>query len=153
MEVPRLGIELELQLPATAMAMPDLSCICDLYHSSQQCQILNPLDWDQGLDHMLMDINQVCFCQTTVETHGVLGLFNQRKLLRGQTRNSSKALMGLLLPHKGGKENSFSCLLSEVRRGGPLNWVRVEVGPWGRLEWWIGCSAHPFGGAVFRDHV
>ena len=27
----------------TATALPDLSCVCDLYHSSQQLQILNPL--------------------------------------------------------------------------------------------------------------
>ena len=33
MEVPRLGDELELQLPAytTATATPDPSCVCDLY--------------------------------------------------------------------------------------------------------------------------
>ena len=39
MEVPRLGVELELQLSAytTATAMRDLSCICDLSHSLQQC--------------------------------------------------------------------------------------------------------------------
>ena len=45
MEIPRLGIELELQLPAytTAMATQDLSHVCDLHHSSRQCQILNPL--------------------------------------------------------------------------------------------------------------
>ena len=45
MEVPGLGIELELQLPAytTATATQDPSCICDLHHSSWQYQILNPL--------------------------------------------------------------------------------------------------------------
>ena len=34
MEVPGLGVELELQLPAyiTDTAIPDLSQICDLYH-------------------------------------------------------------------------------------------------------------------------
>ena len=44
-EVPRLGSESELQLQAyaTAMATPDLSHVCDLYHSLQQCWILNPL--------------------------------------------------------------------------------------------------------------
>ena len=42
MEIPRLGVESELQLPAYAIAMPDLSCVCDLHHSSEQCQILNP---------------------------------------------------------------------------------------------------------------
>ena len=45
MEVPRLGVESELQLQAytTATATPDLSCVFDLHHSSQQSQILNPL--------------------------------------------------------------------------------------------------------------
>ena len=47
MEVPGLGVELELQLPdyttATATAMQDLSSLFDLHHSSQQRQILNPL--------------------------------------------------------------------------------------------------------------
>ena len=36
MEVPRLGVELELQLPAyvTATATPDLSLVCNLHYSS-----------------------------------------------------------------------------------------------------------------------
>ena len=44
MEVPGLGVESELQLPAytTATAMQDLSCVCDLCHSLEQHQILNP---------------------------------------------------------------------------------------------------------------
>ena len=43
MEVPKLGVESELQLPAyaTAIATPDPSRICDLCHSSRQCWILN----------------------------------------------------------------------------------------------------------------
>ena len=43
MEVPRLGIISELQLLATAAAVPDPSCVCDLHHSSWQHRILNPL--------------------------------------------------------------------------------------------------------------
>ena len=45
MEVPRLGVESGLQLPAytTATARQDPSHVCDLHHSSSQCQILNPL--------------------------------------------------------------------------------------------------------------
>ena len=45
MEVPRLGAESKLQLPAyaTATAMQDLSRICDLHCSSQQRWVLNPL--------------------------------------------------------------------------------------------------------------
>ena len=44
MEVPRLGVQLELQLPVytIATATPDPSCICDLYHSLLQHWILNP---------------------------------------------------------------------------------------------------------------
>ena len=46
MEIPRLGFESELQswAYATATAMWDPSCICDLHHGSWQCQILNPLE-------------------------------------------------------------------------------------------------------------
>ena len=45
MEVLRLKVASELQLPAyaTATATQDLSHIFDLPHSSQQCWILNPL--------------------------------------------------------------------------------------------------------------
>ena len=45
-EIPRLGVELELQLPAyaTVTATPDPSHFCDLHHSSQQRWILNPLN-------------------------------------------------------------------------------------------------------------
>ena len=44
MEVPRLGVESELQLPAytTATATQDPSHACDLHHSSWQCRTLNP---------------------------------------------------------------------------------------------------------------
>ena len=62
-EVPRLGVKLELQLPAcyTAMATQDLSCIYDLHHSSWQCQLLNPLsDRDQTL--VLLDTIWVQYC-------------------------------------------------------------------------------------------
>ena len=45
MEVPRLGVGSELQVLVytTAIARPNWSCICDLHHNSQQCQIFNPL--------------------------------------------------------------------------------------------------------------
>ena len=55
MEVPRLGVQLELYLPAyaTAIATLDLSHLYNLYHSSQQHLILNPLsearDWTRLL--------------------------------------------------------------------------------------------------------
>ena len=64
MEVPRLGVELELLPPAyaRASAMPHLSRICDLHHSSQQCQILNPLNEARDQTCNLMVSSQICFC-------------------------------------------------------------------------------------------
>ena len=63
MEVPRLGIELELQLLAytTATAMTDPSRVCDLHHSSRQHQILNPLSEARDQTRILMDPSQVSY--------------------------------------------------------------------------------------------
>ena len=65
MEVPRLGVKSELQRPiyTAATAMPDLSCICDLYHSSQQCQILNILSEARNQTWVLMGASWVGFCE------------------------------------------------------------------------------------------
>ena len=62
MEVPRLMVELELQLPAytTATATPNLSHICDLGCSLQQCQILNPLSKARDGTHILEDTMSGC---------------------------------------------------------------------------------------------
>ena len=61
MEVPRLEVELELQLLAyaTVTAMQDLSYIYDLCHSSWQCRILNPLNEVRDRTHNLMDTSWV----------------------------------------------------------------------------------------------
>ena len=61
MEVPRLGVESELQLPAytTAPAPQDLSRVCDLHHNSQQPQIPNPLREARDQTRILMDTSQV----------------------------------------------------------------------------------------------
>jgi len=58
-DVPRPGVESELQLPAyiTATATWDLSRVCDLNHSSWQCQILNPLNEARDQTLNLMDIS------------------------------------------------------------------------------------------------
>ena len=63
MEVPRLGIELELQLPAytTATALQDLSHVYKLHHSSWQHWILNPLRKAGDGTYSLMDASQIHF--------------------------------------------------------------------------------------------
>ena len=57
MEVPRLGVQSDLQLLAysTATATWDLSTVCDLHHSSWQCQILNPLSKARDRTQILID--------------------------------------------------------------------------------------------------
>ena len=79
MEVPRLGVQLELLLPAyaRATAMPDLSRICDLHHSSPQrwsltqwvrpgiepetlwflVRFVSTAPWQELLKHILNHIN------------------------------------------------------------------------------------------------
>ena len=63
-EVPRLGVKSKLQLLAyiTARVTWDLSHVCNLHHSSQQPQILSPLNKIRDWNHILMDTSQVCYC-------------------------------------------------------------------------------------------
>ena len=70
MEVPRLGVQSELQLPtyAAAAAMLYLSHMCDPQHSSQQCWIPDPLIEARDLTHIIMDSSQIRFCCVTTGT-------------------------------------------------------------------------------------
>ena len=69
-EIPRLGVQSDLQLPAytTATATRDLSCICHLHHSSWQCWNLNPLSEARDQTCILMDTSRIHFCYSTVGT-------------------------------------------------------------------------------------
>ena len=72
MEVPRLGVKRELKLLAytIATATPDLSHVCNLHHSSQQCWIVNPLTDARDQAHILMDTSRTHFCCATMGTPG-----------------------------------------------------------------------------------
>ena len=61
MEVPRLGIESELQLAVytTATATPDPSHICDPCLSLRKLQILNPLSEARDQTRILMETSQI----------------------------------------------------------------------------------------------
>ena len=63
MDVPRLGVELDLQLLAYAIATEtqDPSCVCNLHHSSRQGQILNLLSEDRDRSCVLMVTGQIHF--------------------------------------------------------------------------------------------
>ena len=70
MEVPRLGVKLELQLQvySTATAIWDPRRVRDLYHSSWQHQILHPLNEARDRICILMDTSQIQFCRATTGT-------------------------------------------------------------------------------------
>ena len=70
MEVPRLGVKSEPQLPAytTATATPDLTHICNIYHSSRQPWIFNPLSEARDGTRNFMVPSWICFCCTTTGT-------------------------------------------------------------------------------------
>ena len=61
MKVPRLGVKLELQLPAysTATATWNLSHVFNLHHSSRQCRILKPLSEARDRTFIFLDSNWV----------------------------------------------------------------------------------------------
>ena len=77
MEVPRLEVKLELQLPAyttaTATATWDPSHIFDLHHSSWQCQIVNRLSEPRDRNCVLMDASQIRFRWATMGTLILVG--------------------------------------------------------------------------------
>ena len=81
-EVPKLGVELELQPPAyiRATATPDPSRLCDLHYSSRQCQIFNPLSEARDRTHNLVFPSQIRCCYATT---GIAHFTFFRALLTG----------------------------------------------------------------------
>ena len=67
MEVPRLGVKLELAY-ARATATRDLSLICDLHHSSRQRRIVNPLSKGRDQTGNLMVPSRIRFCCAMMRT-------------------------------------------------------------------------------------
>ena len=69
MEAPRLGVQLEPQLPdyTTATATGDPSHICNLHHSSRQRHIPHPLSRAKDQTHILTDTSQISFLWATTE--------------------------------------------------------------------------------------
>ena len=71
MDIPRLGVQSELWLPATATATSDPSRICDLHHSSWQCRILIPLSEARDQTGNLMVTSRIHFHCAMMGTQNV----------------------------------------------------------------------------------
>ena len=99
MEVPRLGVKLELWPPAytTATATWELSHVCDLRRSSLQRQILDPLSEARDRTHVLMVPSGIGFCCATTETPNspILNIFQLCNPVSGLT--SEKDCLGITL--------------------------------------------------------
>ena len=95
MEVPSLGVKLELQPLAytTITATWALSHICNLHHSTQQHWILNPLSEARDQTCVFMDTSQIHFCCTKMGTPGFsefsCGLYTTPLLVWGCYQASS----------------------------------------------------------------
>ena len=73
-KIPRLGVELERQLPVytTATATQDPSHVCNLHQSSRQRWILNPRSEAGDGTRNLMVHGRIRFCRATTGTPVVL---------------------------------------------------------------------------------
>ena len=73
MEVPRLGVELELQPPAyaRATATPDPSLVFDLHHSSRQRRILNTRSKARDRTCLPTDASRFLSAEPRRKLHGV----------------------------------------------------------------------------------
>ena len=76
MEVPRIWAKLELQLPAytTATTTLDPSHVCNLHHSSWQCQIFNPLSEARDWTYILMNASQIAFHWAMIGTPNIFDI-------------------------------------------------------------------------------
>ena len=64
----KLGVKLELQLPATATATPDLRHVLILHHSSWLCQNPNPLSRARDQTHNILVPSRIRFHCATMGT-------------------------------------------------------------------------------------
>ena len=78
MDVPRVGVESELELPAytTATVTPDPSHVCNLHHGSWQCWILNALSEARDRTCILMDASWVCYLPSHGRNSPICVLFD-----------------------------------------------------------------------------
>ena len=117
MEIPRLEVESELQLPAYATATtPDPSHLWDIHHNSWQFWILNPLNGARDQTRIPVDTSQVRFCCATTGTPKKVFMQNKNKPFLGFAEPLD--LMGSL----SSKVGWFYCYYSSASRKSWVAW-------------------------------
>ena len=78
--------------------MWDPSSVCDLYHSSKQRRILNPLSGARDQTRVFINICQVCYCCATMGTPLIFSVLHLRShcLLQGHKDLHSVFVLGVL---------------------------------------------------------
>ena len=97
-EIPRLGVQSELLLPADtrATAIPDLSCICNLHYSAWQRQILNPLSEARDWTHILARDNTGVHNPLSHDGNSPFGYFEEPHFTRPQAAIYVHNLCGII---------------------------------------------------------
>ena len=128
MEVPRIGVKLELQLPAytIAIATQDPSRVCDLHHSSWQCRILNPLSETRNWTHILMDASRVYYHWATMGTPHLNRFIGTCSLL-SCPRIVQREHVHFISSKKSGSGPTLTSGQSK-RRGQYFKWSNISLG-------------------------
>jgi len=121
MEVPRLGVPSELQLPVytTATAIKDPSHISNLHHNSWQCQIFNPLSEARDQTYIFTDTGLIRFHCTITETPTflVLLMLYVRMPVKSGKQCCPIDHLDLRIIDKFAIGFSFFTLISKTRKG------------------------------------
>ena len=123
MEIPKLGIELELQLPAytTGTAARDLSQFCNLHHSSQQCRILSLLikdrNWTLATSWLLIGFINHWATMGTPHSDFLLSLYKNTKSRKNKERKG-----GILSAVVRRANLGFQCSSSGISACQPRLW-------------------------------
>ena len=99
---------------ATTMATPDLNHICDLHHSSWQCQILSPLSKVRDWPCVLLGISRVHYCWATVGTPRLIFLMLIKRQCARWFGHSTQLLLLLSFSQPFGSCAQFSSFLGSA---------------------------------------
>ena len=153
MDVPRLGMEWELKLPAytTAIATPDLRRSCDLHHHPWQRWIPNPLSKATDWTCILTDTSWVHYCRATI----IEGNSSPLKFLTAykwfdscpnseQHRHSSKRPLWVTEEEDRAQGNRIQAMELELQKAGTrIQRVTPKPSPQHSLEKELGARTAP----------